>query len=447
MTSKGIAQTNQQQNSEKSQASGTLQRAAVRSVSDAQMQSTEDKEAKPLSNSVFSKDFSRVPISTTKPQQIMAKLMIGEPGDKYEREADAMANKVMSMSTFAQLEMGTPEQTHSQVHSQPLAAEITPLVQHKAIQLSTHTLQGAGEFESLLSRTKGGGSPLPDKVQAFMEPRFGAKLSDVRVHTSSEAVQMNHTLGSQAFAYGKNIYYGAGKSPRKDHLTAHEVAHTFQQSGSTVHQTGKRLLIQGKKVILEAECEKHSKSADKVPVDNGETYFAGFTMPVKVKEDGGGKVSTLINDRYFIRQYAGDEYESIDEAGKSEKIKRRMADDGYGAEQNKKGDQIENNNEISWEDTPGWTSEEVSLTSPQHIKNYVFKVQWVVSKINNKKEKYLSSEQEIKMNTEEANTQGEKVINYTSFDKVNVSVEVPDEVAPGTRRSGRLKGESANQYL
>ena len=166
----------------------------------------------------------------------MAKLTIGEPGDKYELEADVIASKVMSMPAVAQLEMGTPEQTHSQVHSQPLAAEITPLVQHKAMPQSAGGLQGAGELESLLSRTKGGGSALPDEVRAFMEPRFVANLSHLRAHTGSEAVQMNHALGSQAFTYGNHIYYGAGKSPRNDHLTAHEVAHTFQQSGGAVQQ-------------------------------------------------------------------------------------------------------------------------------------------------------------------------------------------------------------------
>ena len=95
MTSQRIAQTNQQQKSEKPQGSSTLQRAAVRSVSDAGMESTDDLEGLALSNSSFSKDFSQVPISTTKPQQIMAKLMVGPVGDKYEQEADMVAAQVV----------------------------------------------------------------------------------------------------------------------------------------------------------------------------------------------------------------------------------------------------------------------------------------------------------------------------------------------------------------
>ncbi|WP_414519716.1 eCIS core domain-containing protein [Nostoc sp. PCC 9305] len=94
MTSKRIAQTNQQQKSEKPQESGILQRATFRSVSEAVseagVQSTEYKEALPLGNSTLFRDFSGVPISTTKPQQIMAKRMIEPLGDKYKQEADLL---------------------------------------------------------------------------------------------------------------------------------------------------------------------------------------------------------------------------------------------------------------------------------------------------------------------------------------------------------------------
>jgi hypothetical protein len=189
-------------------------------------------------------NFAKIPISrpdarsqqarADTPTLVQAKLTIGQPGDMYEREADEMASKVMSMSAVAQPEMGTPEQTHSQVRSKPLAAKITPLVQHKAMPQSDRSLQGAGEFESRLRRSKSGGSPLPDKVQAFMGAGYGGDVSHLRAHTGSEAVQMNEQIGALAFTHENHIYYGAGKSPRNDHLTAHEVAHTFQQGGGVV---------------------------------------------------------------------------------------------------------------------------------------------------------------------------------------------------------------------
>lgn len=212
---------------------------------------------------------------------VQEKLTIGQPGDKFELEADEMARKVMSMPAVAQPEMGNPEQTHLQVPSKPLTAEITPFVQHKVMPQSDRRLQGAGEFESRLKRSKGGGSPLPRSVQAFMGPRYGADVSDVRVHTGSEAVQMNQAIGALAFTNGKHIYYGPGQSPKNDDLTAHELAHTFQQSGSAVVQNtstviGKSAL--GEDVQLQkATLNTNSLVVQRVDTDEEvEMDFGGF---------------------------------------------------------------------------------------------------------------------------------------------------------------------------
>jgi hypothetical protein len=43
-------------------------------------------------------------------------------------------------------------------------------------------------------------------------------------------------LNAQAFTHRQGIYFGAGKSPGKDALTAHELCHVIQQTG------GRRLL-------------------------------------------------------------------------------------------------------------------------------------------------------------------------------------------------------------
>jgi len=102
---------------------------------------------------------------------------------------------------------------------------------HSTLQRSTDgSLQAGGSIESRLNSSKGGGSPLSDEVRSFMEPRFGADFSQVRVHTNPEAVQMNQELGAQAFTHGNNIYFGAGKSPANSDLTAHELTHVVQQA-------------------------------------------------------------------------------------------------------------------------------------------------------------------------------------------------------------------------
>jgi hypothetical protein len=96
------------------------------------------------------------------------------------------------------------------------------------------SLQAGGNLESRLNSSKGDGSPLPQDVKGFMESRFRTDFSQVRVHTDSEAVQMNRDLNAQAFTHKQDVYFGAGKTPAKDALTAHELTHVVQQSSNQV---------------------------------------------------------------------------------------------------------------------------------------------------------------------------------------------------------------------
>jgi len=177
---------------------------------------------------------------------VQTKLTVGAPGDKYEQEADSMAAKVMTMPDSAikpPIQRQTGEETEA-VQMQPLVNSITPVVQRESgeeeeVQMKSQVQRASdgssvasGNVENQLAGSKGGGSPLPDDVRSYMEPRFGADFSSVRVHTDSHAVQMNKELGAQAFAHGSDIYYGAGKSPGKNELTAHELTHTIQQTGA-----------------------------------------------------------------------------------------------------------------------------------------------------------------------------------------------------------------------
>src|SRR4028118_2210916 len=177
---------------------------------------------------------------------IQTKLTVGAPGDKYEQEADSMAAKVMTMPDSAikpPIQRQTRQETEA-VQMQPLVNSITPLVQREsgeqeevqmksgAKRASDGSSVASGSVENRLAGSKGGGSALPDNVRSFMEPRFGADFSNIKVHTDSNAVQMNKELGAQAFAHGSDIYYGAGKSPGNNELTAHELTHTIQQGAA-----------------------------------------------------------------------------------------------------------------------------------------------------------------------------------------------------------------------
>ena len=117
--------------------------------------------------------------------------------------------------------------------TKPLAATITPLVQ-RAPSDPLGSFEPGADFEAQLSTSSG--SPLPASSRAFMEPRFGADFSGVRLHTGSEAAQLNRAVSAQAFTHGRDIYLGEGKnnleSSAGKRLLAHELTHTIQQGAA-----------------------------------------------------------------------------------------------------------------------------------------------------------------------------------------------------------------------
>jgi hypothetical protein len=195
---------------------------------------------------------------------IQAKLKVGPAGDHYEREADRVADQVMTMSSISprasasrgkdSLQREASEE--NELQAKPLAASITPLIQRQADQeeeLQTKPLlqrqpgggfEAGSDVESRLASRKGGGSPLPDDVRGFMEPRFGADFSGVRVHTDGEAAQLARQVSAQAFTHGQDIYLGEGKydpaSKTGKRLLAHELTHTIQQGAVAKNGAGPR---------------------------------------------------------------------------------------------------------------------------------------------------------------------------------------------------------------
>jgi Domain of unknown function (DUF4157) len=245
-----------------------------------QTQSTGEQvlELEALKRSLLGHDISRISL---RPQ---GRLNIGQPGDMYEQEADMMANRVMFMSLpTLQRETMLEEEEETQMkplkEAMPLATSLRrrrcanedgiarrvqrePMLEEEkevqslplnasiqrqilleeeevqtkpSLQCTTDgSLQTGGNIETQLNSSKGGGSSLSDEVRGFMEPRFGHDFSKVRVHRGGNAVQINQELGAQAFAHGSDIYFGAGKLPGSNELTAHELTHVVQQTGAVV---------------------------------------------------------------------------------------------------------------------------------------------------------------------------------------------------------------------
>ncbi|MEL6813162.1 MAG: DUF4157 domain-containing protein, partial [Bacteroidota bacterium] len=87
--------------------------------------------------------------------------------------------------------------------------------------------------ESSLQTSSGTGQKLDISAQNMMEDRMGADFSEVKVHTDSNAVEMNRQLGAKAFTHGAHIYFNQGEynpgSQEGKHLLAHELTHVVQQ--------------------------------------------------------------------------------------------------------------------------------------------------------------------------------------------------------------------------
>lgn len=199
--------------------------------------------------------------SEGKPIVLQRKLTVGAADDQYEREADRVAHQVLSMSdtsagNSAQRAISPQEEKDQRLQTKPLAASITQFVQRemvnqqmegkekpahaKSVGALAGSFEASADIETQVSQSNGRGSPLPDSLRAYMEPRFGVDFSAVRVHTGSEAVQMNRDVGAQAFTHGSDIYFGGGSNPGNLELTAHELTHVVQQTGGVPLRT-KRL--------------------------------------------------------------------------------------------------------------------------------------------------------------------------------------------------------------
>ena len=105
-------------------------------------------------------------------------------------------------------------------------------------------------IESSLNSSKGSGHPLPENTRQKMESSMGADFSNVRIHNDSDAARMSKDLNAQAFTHGNDIYFNSGKydtsSRDGQHLLAHELTHTVQQSGGSTTPVMEKIQKKGK---------------------------------------------------------------------------------------------------------------------------------------------------------------------------------------------------------
>ncbi|MCA9936158.1 MAG: DUF4157 domain-containing protein [Anaerolineales bacterium] len=202
---------------------GGLQHTAVRPVP--------EHEAIPfLQTSNMKHDFSRIRLRTTACSPcIQTKLTINKPGDKYEQEADRIADLIMRMPEPDLQRQIEPEDEEEEGLSKRL--QMSPLkVQRSATPQATLMSVPPIVHEVLASP----GRPFDGTTLAYMEPRFGHSFSQVRVHTDAKATKSARAVNAKAYTVGQHIIFGEKQySPRTNigkNLLAHELTHTIQQT-------------------------------------------------------------------------------------------------------------------------------------------------------------------------------------------------------------------------
>ncbi|MGN6268104.1 MAG: eCIS core domain-containing protein [Ginsengibacter sp.] len=169
---------------------------------------------------------------------LQIKLSVGTVDAPLEHDANAMADKVMRMpeQNFVQRKCA-----HCEEEERAQRKPSESFLQKKETadnQIVSDTVSNQ------IQSTKGSGNVMPDTTKSFMESRFGADFSNVKVHTGNYASQLSKELNAQAFTVGNDIYFNEGKyqpeSSEGKHLLAHELTHTLQQGQVSLRKIQKQ---------------------------------------------------------------------------------------------------------------------------------------------------------------------------------------------------------------
>jgi len=183
---------------------------------------------------------------------VRAKLVVSEPGDALEREADAVAARVMRAPAAQAVpakdtgKVATPDRVQLAEDKKDKGAA-KPAEKKEVQRKASSAPARAGEKPpaaegntpsapaDLIARL-GHGVPLDPDARAFFEQRLGRDLSGVRIHNDEAAADAARSLQARAFTWGRHIAFASGEyqpaSGAGRELLAHELAHVLQNVGA-----------------------------------------------------------------------------------------------------------------------------------------------------------------------------------------------------------------------
>ena len=180
---------------------------------------------------------------------VQTKLTVGAPGDQYEQEADRVASDVVAQINSPQAQRpvqreAMPEE-EDELQMKPMAhtlqreampeeedeLQMKPMVQRNTVDSG----DASAGLESAINSARGGGQSLDEDLQRSMGQAMGTDFSGVRVHTDTQADQLNQSIQARAFTTGQDVFFRQGayqpESRGGQELIAHELTHVIQQNG------------------------------------------------------------------------------------------------------------------------------------------------------------------------------------------------------------------------
>lgn len=187
-------------------------------------------------------DFGKLSLLPKEKTNILPKLTINAPGDKYEQEADWMAEHLIR-----QKDPISPRISRRNISLQRKckACEAEDKEEKETLMRKAATHGGYEVPPSLafeLNATKGKGIPLSSTTREHMENAFGTGFSKVRIHADTKSAAISRKIKARAFTHGSDIYFNHGEynlgHEQGMRLLTHELTHVVQQSASASASNG-----------------------------------------------------------------------------------------------------------------------------------------------------------------------------------------------------------------
>ncbi|OUC15951.1 MAG: hypothetical protein B0A82_04145 [Alkalinema sp. CACIAM 70d] len=221
---------------------------------------TATRSASPQPKPAAAPRIQRKVVATAAKVQCQSAMKVSSPHDPAEKEADRTAQKIMRMAvpessiSYVRTEKGSvfrqvkPEEKEKDKKIQRslqspyiqrfantgifTQRNLDDRIQRKAEGQPNVASNVAAEIQASTAT----GAPLPLTVRRFMEPRFQANFSQVKIHTGDRSAKLNRQLNAQAFTVGNQIFFGKDKFKpdiqEGKELIAHELTHTIQQGAA-----------------------------------------------------------------------------------------------------------------------------------------------------------------------------------------------------------------------